>query len=159
VIVVADLTTKCTVVAPNETLVTIGAPLPGVMKLVPETMTWTPPVENPVFGVTVVTVGNGETKVKAVASFAVPPPLVALVVVDNETVPAPCFGETTSIVVVDTTTKLAALVEANVTAVTIGKPVPFVTKCEPVTSMVVPPFVGPVVGVMDVMCGLGASKV
>ena len=100
------------------------------MKLVPVMVTLVPPVVGPDVGERPVTVGAG-TKVKVPTELPVPPIVVTLTVTDPE--PA---GLTAVIWVAEFTTKLAAAVLPNITAVA---PV----KLVPVMVTLVPPVVGP----------------
>ncbi len=115
--------------------VTADAPV----KPLPMIVTLVPPVAGPDVGLTLLTVG---TYANCVGEFAVPP----AVVTETVTAPAACAGAVAVICVALLTVKLVAGVLPKVTAVA---PVRFV----PVIVTLVPPVVGPDVGLMLVTVG------
>ncbi len=122
--------------APNVTAVAAVKPVPVMATLVP-------PAVGPLVGAMLVTAG-APTKVNlSPAEMALVPPAVVTVM---STVPAPSAGEAAVMEVALFTVKLVAAVAPNDTAVAAVKPVP-------VMATLVPPAVGPLVGVMLVTVG------
>jgi hypothetical protein len=136
VIEVAELTVKLVAaVVPNCTAV---APV----KPVPVTVTLLPPAVGPLVGLMPVTVGAALYVNWSAELVALVPPEVVTV---TFTVPVPA-GLTAVIEVADLTVKLVAAVVPNCTAVAPMKPVP-------VTVTLLPPAVGPLVGLMPITVG------
>jgi len=129
-VVEVQLTDLLTVV-PNLTFVAV---LPRA-KPVPVMVTLVPPALDPVFGLTLVTVGTNRKR--SFDETALVPPEVVVTV--TSTLPSVSAGETAVIEVADLTVKLAALVEPKLTAVV---PVRFF----PVMVTAVPPTTEPFVG-------------
>ena len=111
-------------------------------KLVPVMMISVPPTIGPTVGEMVVMVGTKFEYVNPLALVAVPP----AVVTTTDTTLALAAGVTAVMEVADTTVKLVAGTEPNNTLVAPDKFVP-------VMVIVVPPAVGPVNGLTDVMAG------
>ena len=109
------------------------------VKLVPVTVTVVPPVVGPLVGVKLVMAG-GATNVKNAEEVAVPLGVVTWIL----SFPAACALVFAMILVVPVTRKVVADVVPNFTAVVPAKPVPVIVT-------VVPPDVGPEVGVNPVM--------
>jgi hypothetical protein len=146
-----------TLVVPNFTSVAVK---PGMcvsvvnvpLKFVPVMVTVVPPLVGPVVGVNEVMVGGGGTNLKSVGAVAGPVTLVTV----TGTVPRR-WGKVTAVMVVGpTTVKLCAVVVPNFTELT-AKP----GTVNPVPEMVtvVVPVVRPVAGEIDVMVGIGTTKV
>jgi hypothetical protein len=112
------------------------------VKPVPVITTLVPPDAGPDVGARPVTVGAGR-KVNVPAEVPVPLSVVTLTV----TAPTPA-ADSAVICVAELTTKLAALVPPNWTAVAPVKPVPVITT-------LVPPLAGPDVGARPVTVGAG----
>src|SRR6202165_1452048 len=138
---VAEFITK--VVAAVEPKLTAVAPV----RLVPVMVTLVPPAVEPVLGLTPDTVG-------AAAKLNWSAELVALVpagaVTVTSTVPAASAGEVAVMEVAEFTTKVVAAVEPKLTAVA---PVRLV----PVIMALVPPAVGPELGLTLVTVGTGGG--
>jgi hypothetical protein len=105
-------------------------------------VTFVPPVVEPELGVTEVTVGAGATYVKAVAFCPVP----CVVVTETATGPAAWAGVVAVTLVADVTCTDVALTPPKVTLVVPVRRVPLMVT-------LVPPVVGPEVGVTEVTAG------
>src|SRR5665213_2235035 len=130
--------TTVNVVAGIEPNVTAVAPV----KPEPVTVTLVPPAMGPLVGLIAVIVGAA-TQVNTSAGDVVEVPPTVVTVRSPVPVPAGAVAVTW---VSDTTVNVVAGIEPNVTAVTPVKP-------EPVTVTLVPPAMGPLVGLIAVIVG------
>ena len=140
-VIVVDETTVKVVATPP--IVKLVAPV----RFVPVIVIAVAPNVEPELGDTLIIVGNG-VYVNALGSVATPPAVVTETSSGAPTVPA---GVTAVIVVALETTKLAAAALPNFTLVAAVNPVPVIV-------IVVPPRVGPLVGLMLLMTGTGVPS-